>query len=189
MDLLLSLWLPILVCTVVLFFASFVAWALSPHHKPDIKYLPDEDALFAIIKAQNLTPGQYMFPKCEHSDSKNPEMVARYKAGPWGLLRVWPGEVNMGKNMAATVAAFLVITIVIAYLAAIALQPGAEFIKVFQFTGTAGVLAHTAGGVIGEVWFTKPLRAKVMDFLDGAVYGLLTGLIFALLWPGAAAVV
>lgn len=184
MEMLLSLWLPILVGAVVLFFASFLAWAILPHHKPDVKYLPDEDALFALLKVQNVEPGQYMFPRCEHADAKNPEMLARYKAGPWGLLRVWPSEVNMGKNLAATFTLFLIITAVIGYLAGVALPRGAEFIDVFAFTAIAGVLAHTAGGMLGEVWFTKPLRAKVMDFVDGVVYGLLTGLIFALLWPG-----
>jgi len=187
MELFLSLWLPILVCGVVLFFASFVAWALSPHHKPDVKFLPNEDALFAIIKAQNLTPGQYMFPKCEHADMKNPDAVARYKAGPWGLLRVWPSEVSMPRNLAATFTMFLIVSAVIGYLASVAFAPGAAFGDVFAFTAIAGVLAHTAGGILGEIWFTKPLRAKVMDFVDGVVYGLLTGLIFALLWPGAAA--
>ena len=187
MELFFSLWLPILVCGVVLFFASFVAWALSPHHKPDVKYLSDEDALFQIIKAQHLSPGQYLFPKCEHADMKNPEAVARYKAGPWGLLRVWPTEVNMPKNLIATFTMFLIVSAGIGYLASVAFAPGAAFADVFTFTAVAGVMAHTAGGILGEIWFTKPLRAKVMDFVDGVVYGLLTGLIFALLWPGAAA--
>lgn len=181
---LLDLWLPILLCAVVLFIASFLAWAISPHHKPDVKYLPDEDALFALLRAQNVEPGQYMFPKCEHADSKNPEMLARYKAGPWGLLRVWPGPVNMGKNLAATFTMFLVVSAAIGYLASMAFGPGEQFGDVFVFTALAGVLAHTAGGILGEIWFTKPLRAKIMDFVDGVVYGLLTGLIFALLWPG-----
>lgn len=184
MDLLLSLWLPILVCTVVLFFASFAAWALSPHHKPDLKKLPDEDALFAALKQQNVAPGQYMFPMLEHKDFKDPAMVERYNAGPWGMLRVWPAKAHTGKNIATTIVAFFIITLVIAYLASLALPAGSEFITVFRFTATAGVLAHTAGSVVAEVWLTKPVRAKLTDLLDGVVYGLLTGLIFALLWPG-----
>ncbi len=183
MDLLLSLWLPILVCGVVLFFCSFLAWTILPHHKPDIKWLPDEPALLALIKAQNLTPGQYMFPRCEHADAKNPEAMARYKAGPWGLLRVWPSTVNMPRNLFATLTMFLIVSLVIAYLASLALPTGAGFLRVFQFTATAGVLAYGAGGGLGEIWFTKPLRAKIMDFIDGAAYGLVTGVVFALLWP------
>ena len=30
-----SLWLPILLSTVALFFLSFLAWTVLPHHKPD----------------------------------------------------------------------------------------------------------------------------------------------------------
>lgn len=182
---LLDLWLPILVCGVVLFLCSFLAWAILPHHKPDVKRLPDEDALLALIRSANLAPGQYMFPWCEHADAKNPEAMARLKAGPWGLLRVWPGAANMPRNLIATFAVFLVISAAIAWLAGRALPAGAAFADVFAFVAVAGVLAHTAGGVLGEIWFTKPTRAKAMDFLDGVVYGLVTGLIFALLWPGA----
>ncbi len=43
MSALIGLWLPILITTVVLFFASFLAWVISPHHKPDIRRWPDED--------------------------------------------------------------------------------------------------------------------------------------------------
>jgi len=52
----------------------------------------------------------------------------------------------------------------------------------------AAILAYTAGSICREIWFTRPLRAKLMDFIDGVAYGIITGVIFGLLWPAAASV-
>jgi hypothetical protein len=45
-----SLWLPIVVSGVALFFASWAAWMLLPHHKPEWKGLPDENALMSTLR-------------------------------------------------------------------------------------------------------------------------------------------
>ena len=39
-----SLWLPILVSAVAVFFVSFLAWMVLPHHKKDINAIADEKA-------------------------------------------------------------------------------------------------------------------------------------------------
>ena len=44
MELLSTLWLPIVLSGVALFFASFLAWMVLPHHKGDFIKLPDEGA-------------------------------------------------------------------------------------------------------------------------------------------------
>lgn len=188
MDMLLALWLPILVCAIVLFFASFLAWAVLPHHNPDWKKLPDEDRFFAFIKEQNIAPGEYLFPLIDPKQMKDPAMVERYSAGPWGIVNLWPSKPSMGKNMALTVLTFLVVSFFIAYIAAAALPRGASFTEVFQIVAVAAILAYTAGSICREIWFTRPLRAKVMDFIDGVAYGIITGVIFGLLWPAAASV-
>ena len=61
MEELIALWLPILVCTLALHFASMIAWTVSPHHKPDILPLPDDDKVNELIAANSLGPGAYMF--------------------------------------------------------------------------------------------------------------------------------
>ena len=47
---LIALWMPIVVSGVALFFASWIAWMLLPHHKAEWKGLPNEDALLAALK-------------------------------------------------------------------------------------------------------------------------------------------
>ncbi len=44
MHILAPLWLPILVSAAVVFVAAGLAWMALPHHKKDIKTLPDEKA-------------------------------------------------------------------------------------------------------------------------------------------------
>ncbi len=180
---LMQLWLPILVATVVLFFASFLAWVVLPHHKPDVRRWPDEDELLKFVRDSGAEAGEYLFPLIDEKDMKEPWARKRYAEGPWGVVNVWAKQPEMGLNMVKTVLFFLVVTVLVGYVGANALPAGASFGAVFQIVGTTAILAHTAGGVCREIWFTRPARAKLMDFLDGLVFGILTGVIFALLWP------
>jgi hypothetical protein len=178
-----ELWLPIIVSGVALFFASFAAWMLLPHHKPEWTGLPNEDAVAKSLRDANVPPGQYMFPYCAGSaDMKSEDFQRRSKAGPHGTLSVWPGAPNMGVNMACTVAFFIIANFVIAYLATMALEPGDKFMDVFRFVGTAGILTYGTANILNGIWFN---RKMVADIIDGLAYGLITGLIFALMWPGA----
>ena len=78
MAALMELWLPIVVSAVIVFFASFLAWVVLPHHKGDWKGLPNEDALNNTIRTTSIKPGQYMFPYCASSkDMKSEELAER----------------------------------------------------------------------------------------------------------------
>ena len=58
----LALWLPILVSTAVLFFASFVSWMVVRLHEKDWVKIDGEDQLIATVRELNLPEGNYMFP-------------------------------------------------------------------------------------------------------------------------------
>jgi hypothetical protein len=177
-----SLWLPILVSGVALFFASFAAWMLLPHHKPEWKGLPNENAVMDTLRNTSVPPGQYMFPfSCKPEDWKSEEFQRRREAGPTGTLTVWQKPPNMGANMLCTVLFFIIANFVIGYLAGIALPPGTDRMKVFQFVGTAGILTYGTANILNGIWFG---RKMIADIADGIAYGLITGLIFAALWPG-----
>lgn len=178
-----GLWLPILVCAVGVWFASFICWALSPHHKPDWQRFEKEDELMALCKGAK--PGQYLFPFLQPEEMKDAEKKAWYDAGPHGTLNVWSGATNMGRNMMLTFATFVVVSVFVGYLATVALEPGADWMSVFRFTGTAGVIAYCFASLPNDIWFGTPGRAVLMNFLDGLLYGIVTGVIFASLWPAA----
>ena len=183
MNLLAQLWLPILLSAVAVWFASALGWMLIGHHNKDHKGLPDEKAVREAIRAWKVPPGTYMFPYCtSHKDASAPEHREKFKEGPNGMLRIW-APVNMGVNMALTFLVSLVVSTVVGYLGSAALHPGDSFAHVFQVLGTAGVLAYTTASLPNDIWFQRPGRAIVMSIIDGLVFGLVTGAVFAWLWP------
>lgn len=184
MEFLLQLWLPILVSAVLVFVASSIAWTVSPHHKADLKKLPNEDAVLKSLKQHDIPPGMYMWPNCETSDEmKSEQFQARYKAGPWGSLNVLPSQPNMGRNLSLVFVFYLVVSLFVGYITAEARAAGAAFLPVFQVAGATAILAYCAASIPGAIFFGKPPRFVLTELLDGVVYGLLTGLAFAILWP------
>jgi hypothetical protein len=180
-----SLWLPIILSGVALFFASWAAWMLLPHHKSEWKALPDEESVMGALRKFCVPPGQYMMPHaCTPEDQKSEEFKRRIEAGPIGTLTVWAARPNMAVNMACTLLFFTIANFVIGYLAGTVIPPGKDFMFVFRFVGTAGVLTYGTANILNGIWFG---RKMVADIIDGIAYGLITGLIFAALWPGTAA--
>jgi hypothetical protein len=180
-----SLWLPILVSAVIVFMAGCVLWMVMPHHKSDWKGLPDEDTLFETLKSKGVQPGQYMFPFCTRADWKDAEKKARWERGPHGVLNLYPAKPSMGGNLLKIFLFDIVVGIFVAYLAGIALAPGAEYLKVFQITGTAALLAYAFGRIPDDIWNQRSCRTMFNNIIDSIVYALLTAGVFGWLWPAA----
>ena len=51
---------------------------------------------------------------------------------------------------------------------------------VWRFVGTAAILTYSCSAIPNDIWFKRP---SVTNVVDGIVYGLVCGLIFASLWP------
>ncbi len=181
MDLL-SLWAPILLSAALAWIASAVMWMALPHHKKDHIGLPNEQPFIDFIKSQNIPPGNYCFPNFK--DCKTPEAREKWKSGEMGLISVW-GDVSMGRNMILTFLVFLVASVLIGYLGSVVLPAGTGFGKVMRVIGTAGVLTYSFSFIPNMVWFGSYARSIVACIFDGIVYGLITGAVFAWLWPAA----
>jgi multisubunit Na+/H+ antiporter MnhB subunit len=125
-------------------------------------------------------------PRIAKRAQKDHEFQKKWKTGPVGLVQIWKPDISMGKCMVLTFIVYLVIGVFIAYLAWAALpHAGVSFAQDFQITGTAGVLAYCFSFIPSHIWFQAYPRATAMCLIDGVVYGLLTGAIFAALWPSA----
>lgn len=184
MEFLVALWLPILIITVVLFFASFAAWMLLPHHFTDKKKLDKEQEFMSLINDLRIPAGNYMFPySATKQEQGQKEFQQRYMNGPRGCLDVYDMP-NMGLNMAKTVIFFLITTAVIGYITFFVFQlAGADkatFLNVFRVAGTIGIVTHASSGALNSIWFK---RRQITDSIDGVAYGLLLGVIFAAMWP------
>ena len=175
-----SLWLPILLSAVALFFASFLSWMVLQLHKTDWVKLEREDEFLQAGRSIGLAPGNYMFPGC-HSQAEmgSPEFKAKMEAGPRGVLTVF-GNVSMGQNLGLTFVYFLVVSFCIAYLATLALPREAPFLPVFRFVSTAALLAFLPAIIQHSIWFKCRITGHIIESI---AYAAITGAIFAVLWP------
>lgn len=182
MDMLFSLWLPILLAAAAAWFWSFLSWAALGLHKPESRAFPEEDRALDAIRALKLPPGNYFFPWMEHG-SRDPKVMEKWHAGPAGKLSIWTPNISMPANMLATFMVNLVAAFLMAYVASVALPAGAPFARVFQVLGTMGVAVYSLSFLPNMIWFQGGRRAMVMGVLDGVVQGLAGGAIFAAMWP------
>ena len=193
MELILSLWLPILLSAFAVWIVSLVAGMALPHHKRDWIALPDsaggEDGFMEYLRTSRLKPGNYLFPDFRSRDALNSDKVQKaLNGGPVGHLSLWPTPLTMGGKLVATFFVYLVVSTLIAYLTRVALpaSPGAPpptFAKVFQLAATAGVLAHSFAFIPSNIWWGAYPRTIVANVADGVLLGAITGAIFAWFWP------
>jgi hypothetical protein len=92
----------------------------------------------------------------------------------------------MGPAMALTALYFFVSSVLIAYLLTLAYEPGARYLDVFQMASTAGILTFCFASIANDIWFQKPKRWMLTNFLDGVAYALILAGIFGWLWPEGA---
>lgn len=180
-----SLWLPVLVGAVVVFFASFVIHMLLPLHKGDYRQLPNEDAVLADLRKAGVEPGMYFFPHlCGPAEMKNPEAVKRFEAGPVGTMVVQPnGMPRLGRSLVQWFVYCVLVGAFVAYLVSHVLPRGADFALVMQVTGGIAFFGYAGASAQYSIWWNHSWRVTAKNLLDGLVYGVLTGLAFGWLWP------
>lgn len=175
-----SLWLPVLLSGVALFFASFVSWMVVKLHKDDWRKTTAEDELLDVLRKTNVPVGNYMVPGVNHpSEMDSPEFQKKMDAGPRAVMTVLP-KVSMGANLGLTMAIFLGVSFTLAYLASIAFKPGAAFIDVFRFTYTAALLAFLTATLMHSTWFRNRI---VGHLIESVVYAAIPAAILAGMWP------
>lgn len=187
MELLLSLWLPILLSAAAVWIVSIVASMALPHHKGDFLGLPDEDGFMDYIRKSGIKPGNYIYPDFRGREAMKSEKIQKaLNEGPVGHLSVWRTPLTMGDKMAATFIVYLVVSTLIAYLTRIALPgtaPSPSFARVFQVATTAGILAYCFSFIPSAIWWGSYKRTIVANVIDGILYAAITGAIFAWRWP------
>jgi hypothetical protein len=184
MDILIPLWLPILLSAAAVWIIAAIVWMALPHHKQDFIALPDEDGFMDYLRRSVIKPGNYVFPDFRGRDAMKSEKVEKaLQGGPVGHLSVWQTPLTMGGKMVATFVVYLVVSTLIAYLTRTALPGSAEFARVFQIAASAGILAYSFSFIPNAIWFGSYKRTIVASFIDGIVFGCITGAIFAWFWP------
>lgn len=180
-----TLWLPIIIAAALCWIAGAVIWMVLPHHKNDFARLPDQEA--ARNALSGITPGQYTIPHIADPNKVSDEDRARFEQGPVAYVTaIAPGYPNMVRNLVQQMLYLLLVSALVAYLAAAVLPAGASYLAVFQVVGTASWLAYGFSAIQDSIWFGKPWSFTLKSLLDALIYALLTAGVFGWLWPGPA---
>lgn len=182
----LSLWLPILAAGALVWLASALMWMVMPHHRSDYRPLPDEDPVRDALEGQDLEPNQaYTVPGMPSREAmEDPEVRRKFEEGPVAYIRAQaPGLPNLGKQLTLHFVYCLAVGAAVAYVAGRTLAPGAEYLAVFQITGTVAWLAYGWAYPMTAIWFGWSWSEAWKHLLDALVYGLLTAGAFGWLWP------
>jgi len=180
---LVSLWLPIVLSAVAVFFASSLIWMVLQWHNSDWKKLPDEEAARAALKG--VPPGQYTVPHAADGKARqDPEWLRKATEGPAVMMVVWAGDpTKMGKQLIQWFIYCLVISGLLGFVASAILHSGEGFGMVFHSVAIIGALTYSGGHAMGAIWFGHSWGRTVKDIVDGLIYALLTAAIFAWFWP------
>ena len=180
-----SLWLPILISSVVVFFASWLFHMLLPLHRTDFLPVPGEGNVQDALRGFNIPPGDYMIP-CAGSPAgmKQPEFQERFKKGPVVMMTVFsPTGAGMGQSLLQWFLYLLVVGVFAAYIASRALPVGAPYLEVFRFVGATAFIAYAVALWQDSIWYKRKWSTTIKNTLDGLLYGMLTAGIFGWLWP------
>jgi hypothetical protein len=180
-----ALWLPIVLSAVLVFIASSIIHMFLGYHWNDFRKLPNEEKVLDALRKEGVSPGDYHFPRPpSQKEMQSPEMMEKYKQGPIGIMTVLPsGAPAMGKQLVQWFVFCLAVSVAAAYLAGRALGPGAPYLAVFRFAGTAAFLAYAGAQFVQSIWMGRAWSSTVKNAFDGLVYGLVTAGTFGWLWP------
>jgi hypothetical protein len=181
-----SQWLAILLAAAAVWITSMIVWAVLPYHRSDYRCFPDEEAVRKALQLQNLAPGLYNIPHlASRSDLEKPEVRQLFEDGPAGFMTVLPrGAPKLRRALVLAFFFYYLVSGSAAYMASRTLAPEAEFLLVFQVTGTVAWLAYGMGAVPAALWFGRPWKDVGKQLLDAFIYGLVTAAVFAWMWPG-----
>jgi hypothetical protein len=176
---------PIALSALLVLGASVLLWLVLPHHRRDLKRLPDEAAALEALGRQTLRPGIYRFPYASDPAAVyDAAFGAKLARGPVGLLTVTaPGRFSMSRAFGLSLLYYLGVSTLVAYLAGRTLPGGAAFLPVFEVAGTIAVAAYTGALLPASIWWGRPWSHTLKDAADGLVHGLLTAGTFGWLWP------
>lgn len=177
-----ELWLPVLVSAALVVSTSYVLHRVLNYHLRDYDRLPNEAAVIEALERLSVPPGNYPMPLPRtRKEMIGPAFVTKRERGPIWLNVMKP--FSMRKVVVEWFAYALMVGTFTAYLTAQALDAGAEPVQVARFSGMVAFVGHTLALWQRSIWYQTKWSRTLRSTFDGLVYGVLTGLTFAWLWP------
>lgn len=181
-----SLWIPIGVSALVVFFVSAVLHMFTPWHRGDLRKLPQEDAVMGAMRPFDIPPGDYGMPYGgSMAAMKESAFKEKMKAGPVAVMTVMPsGLPQMGSSLLLWFLYTIVVSTFAAYVTGHALPAGPGLYRaVFRFAGCTAFACYAMALPPFSIWYKRNWVTTVKSMIDGLVYGLLTAGVFGCLWP------
>ena len=180
-----SLWLPILLSSVIVFFASWLFHMLLPLHRTDFLPVPGEGNVQDALRGFNIPPGDYMIP-CGGGPEcmKDPAFLEKLKKGPVAVMTVFSQAAqNMGSSLGQWFVYLLVVGVLVSYVTGRALPADSPYLEVFRFAGCTAFIAYSVALWQDSIWYKRKWSTTIKNTLDGLLYGMLTAGMFGWLWP------
>ena len=180
-----SLWAPILLSAVIVFFASFVIHMVLTYHRNDYGQVPSEDAVMDALRKFAIPPGDYFLPRAgSPAEMKTPEYKAKVEKGPLVVMTVMGrGDYAMGKRLVQWFLYCVVVGAFAGLVAGHALGPQTGYRRVFHFVGAVAFAGYALGLLQNSIWYSRKWSSTAKAMIDGLLYALLTAGTFGWLWP------
>ena len=180
-----TLWLPILLSSVIVFAASSLIHMVLPWHKSDFPKLANEDQVRNALRPLAIPPGDYCIPRpSSGQEMRSPEFAEKMRQGPVMMLTVMPnGPMSMQRNLAMWFVYTVVVGFFAAYVAGRALPAGTPYLRVFQLVGVTAFIGYALALWPLSIWYRRAWSITIKSTIDGLIYALLTAGTFGWLWP------
>ena len=183
MQVLLSLWQPIVASAVLVFIVSSILHMALPWHKNDYRSIPHEAQVMDALRPFNIPQGDYMVPRCgSMQDMKTPEFKAKMQRGPVFIATFMSGEMAVGKSMALWFVYLLVISYFAAYVGAHAGAFGPFAIHSRRIVGITAFLGYGGALCQQSIWYRRSWCTTARSLVDSVIYAAVTAATFAALW-------
>ncbi len=185
MNILLSLWQPILLSAVVVFVISSLVHMAFNWHAADYTSFSNEDAIRDVIRAGNPKPGRYVMPHCKDmKDMASEAMKKKYAEGPIGHITLLPnGQPAMGKYLGLWFLFCLLVSAVVAVLASRLIPHDHAFARAAaKLAFAVGFVGYGFGTFQESIWSGRPWGSSFKYLVDAALYAGGTAAVFLWLW-------
>jgi hypothetical protein len=182
-----DLWLPIVLSGVAAFLISSLIHMVIGYHKHDYQTVPKEDGVMEALRPFQIPPGDYMLPRAgSMAAMKSPEFQEKWKRGPVVTMTVLPAGMDfMGATLAKWFVFCVVVSLFAAYIAGVALGPGADPMRILQVVGCVTFIGYAVGLWPMSIWYRRSIATTLRNTFDALLYGLAAGGIFIYFWPKA----
>jgi len=182
---LISLWLPILLSAVFAWLASALIHMVIKYHNSDYKRINKEQEVALALRQSEDQPGLYSTPYCSDMKEMNDAVIQqRFKEGPVAMITIMgKGMPAMGKLLGQQFLFFLIGSVLIAYIAVMALHVGADSIHIFHVVFVTAFAIYAWASVPYSIWFGQPWLNTFKYFIDAIIYAAVIGATFVWLWP------